>query len=168
MASAKHVVQKLGERAVKPRLIEPDEWPVILGRLAAKLSPGADVIATPPEVIEAARAVAPEFGLSPGWMNARAEEAGYVDPSAAADTRVVMREGPLEVSVPSAGHMLAMKVARFAGATDVDDAKLLLSRLRHLASVGRLDPGRGLVPVAERAQAKHNLERLWEMVHGSA
>jgi hypothetical protein len=195
MVKAKNVTESLEERAAKaPRLIEPDEWSFIFRRLAEELpqdkswrvtliggaamalgyggrraTSDADVTATPVEVIRAARAIAPEFDLKRGWMNAKAEEAGYVVSSAAEEGRSVVRQGPLEVFVPSTLHMLAMKVARLAGDTDAYDAKVLLRRLNHLNTVEQIwTLIGGLVPMAHRAQARHNLENLWEMVHGSA
>lgn len=195
MTSFKHLTGKLEERRTGvSRQVEPDEWPGILKRLAEKLpqdrqwrvtviggvamalgyggrrtTEDADVINTPPEVIRAARAVATEFALGLEWMNSKAEDADHVDPSVAADTRVVLSEPSLEVHVPSAVPMLATKIARFARKTDVSDAKILLSRLRHLDSVEDVWTHiGGFVPVADRAQAKHNLENLWEMVHGPA
>jgi hypothetical protein len=174
--------------------LNADEWRAVLRRLADKLphdrtwhvtviggvamalaygarrtTQDADVVATPPEVFEAARAVAPEFGLASDWMNAKAEAAGYVVASAAEDTQVVFSGPSLEVHVPSVAHMLAMKVARFAGGTDIEDAKLLLSKLKHFDNVEDVWTHiGGLVPVAKQAQARHNLENLWELVHEPA
>ncbi len=195
MASGKRVAEKLeAGRAGVSRQIAPGEWRAIFKRVAEKLPQGrqwrvtliggaamalgyggrrttedADVIDTPPEVLEAARAVAAEFGLNREWMNANAEEAGYVVPSAAAGTETVMSEPSLEVCVPSLEHMLAMKVARLAEYPDEVDAKTLLSRMKHLDTVEDVwNVIGGLVPVAGRSQAKHNLEKLWELIHGPA
>jgi hypothetical protein len=164
-------------RRVAEKLPRDREWRVtVIGGVAMALGFGsrrttadADVVATPWEVIEAARSVAPEFGLDPDWMNANAEAAGYVVSSVAQNTRLVLREASLEVHIPSVEHMLAMKVARFAGSTDIDDAKLLLSKLGHLDDVEAVwTLIGGLVPVAEQAQARHNLENLWDLVHEPA
>jgi hypothetical protein len=74
----------------------------------------------------------------------------------------------LAVEVPSAEHMLATKVARLAGDTDRDDARILLSKLPGLTDVESVwaHVG-GLVPLAHRAQARHNLDVLWESIHES-
>jgi hypothetical protein len=168
-------------RAVFHRLAEvvPHDrtWRVtVIGGLAMALGYGArrttedaDVVDTAPEVLEAAKALAPEFGLASTWMNAKAEEAGYVLAAVTTDTRVVFQEPSLEVRVPSIAHMLAMKVARFAGDIDIDDAKLLLSKLGAFRDADEVWTHiGGLVPVAGRPQARHNLENLWELVHEPA
>lgn len=101
-------------------------------------------------------------------MNRAAEEAGFVVGSVTGDTEVVFSAPPLEVRVPSVAHMLAMKVARFAGDTDLADATLLLGELGSFVDVEDVwTLVGGLVPVAHRPQARHNLEVLWEIVHES-
>ncbi len=175
-------------------MVEPDEWRGILRRVAEELprdrkwrvtviggvamalgyggrrtTRDADVIDTPAEVMRAARAVAPEFVLAPGWMNAKAERAGHVEPSVSADTRAVLEEPSLEVRVPRTIPMLATKIARFARDVDTGDAKILLGRLKQFGDAEEVwTHVGGFVPVADRAQARHNLEKLWEMIHGSA
>jgi hypothetical protein len=165
-------------RRVSERLPHARTWHVtMIGGVAMALGFGgrrtttdADVIDTAPEVFDAARAVAAEFGLSPEWMNRKAEECGYVVASAATDEGKVIFEAPsLEVWAPSTAHMLAMKVARFAGDTDVEDAKVLLDLLDHFADVeGLWTYIGGLVPLAYQDQARHNLSTLWEMSHEPA
>jgi hypothetical protein len=69
----------------------------------------------------------------------------------------------LVLEVPSTECMLGMKLARFAGDTDLDDARLLLRDLRPRFS----DPEDiwshvgGLIPAKKREQARHNLDLLW-------
>jgi hypothetical protein len=181
-------------RNVVQRGLSAEDWRNVLRRFAERLPPGkkwritviggvamvlgygarrtttdADVVDTDPEILIAASRVAAELGLPPDWMNKKAEEAGYVVPSATVDARTVLETASLEVRVPSTAHMLAMKVARFAGETDIADARLLLGLLGGFPSVIDLwTLVGGLVPPAHRAQAKHNLEVLWEAVHESA
>jgi hypothetical protein len=130
----------------------------------------ADVVNTAPEVFEAARTVAAEFGLDSDWMNAKAEECGYVVASAASDEgQIIFEAPPLEIRAPSTAHMLAMKVSRFAGDTDVEDAKILLSRLGQFADAAAVWTHiGGLVVLAYRDQARHNLSTLWEMANEPA
>jgi hypothetical protein len=140
-----------------------------LGYGARRTTTDADVVSPPAEVLTASRAVAAEFGLPSDWMNQNAEMAGFISSSVAIGGSVVFATDSLVVEVPSAEHMLAMKVARLAGDTDRDDARILLSKLPGLAHVedvwGHIG---GLVPLAHRAQARHNLDVLWESTHESS
>jgi hypothetical protein len=76
----------------------------------------------------------------------------------------------LVLEVPSDEQMLAMKVARFAGNTHIDDAKILLQRkqLRYDAVEDVWSAIGGRIPMASRDQARHNLVGLWEDLYGSA
>lgn len=160
-------------RRVAEKLPHDRTWRVtVIGGVAMALGYGArrttgdaDVVDTAPEVFEAARLVASEFGLSAEWMNRKAEERGYVVASAASEAEVVFRADSLEVYVPTAAHMLAMKVARYAGRTDIADAMLLLKRLGTFSNAEEIWTRiGGLVPAAHHEQARHNLDVLWERV----
>ena len=60
-----------------------------------------------------------------------------------------------------------MKVARFAGDTDIADAKILLSLLPLDDVEDVWTRIGGLVPVARQSVARDNLQALWEEVHES-
>jgi hypothetical protein len=80
--------------------------------------------------------------------------------------RVTFSAPPHEVRGPSVAAMLVLKVARFAGDTDIADAKLLLGKLGTFSGVEQVwNWVGGLVPVAHGSQARHNPEILWEVVH---
>ena len=78
--------------------------------------------------------------------------------------RTVLITSSVVFVVPSTEQLLAMKLSRFAGQGDTSDARILLQRLQRSCStvedvwnlVG------GLVLVAERPQARHNLDVLWD------
>jgi hypothetical protein len=179
------------------RLLDANEWRLVLTRLSELLpattqrrvtviggvamalgfgsrrtTGDADVIMKPeeaPEILAAASQIAPEFHLPPMWMNQSAIQADLVI-APAEPGRVVLATPSVAFEVPRTEHLLGMKLARFAGDTDIDDAKILLQELRTRfsnvedvwTSVG------GLVPVAQRGRARHNLEVLWEMLDESA
>jgi hypothetical protein len=168
----------------------PKEWEAVLSRLAERLPPGehrvmliggvamalgynsrrttkdADVIMAPDvaaEVLPVAAAIADEFHLAHDWMNEKAVKANLIVPPDRPG-KVVFSKYSLVLEVPPPEHMLAMKVARFAGDTDAADAKTLLELLRKTfsdvemlwAHIG------GRVPEAKRGTARHNLLLLWE------
>jgi hypothetical protein len=139
-----------------------------LGYGARRTTTDADVVSPPLEVLIASRAVAAEFGLPSDWMNQNAELAGFISSSVAIGGSVVFETDSLVIEAPSAEHMLAMKVARLAGDTDRDDARILLSKLAGFTDVEDVWAHiGGLVPLAQRAQARHNLHVLWESGHES-
>lgn len=176
------------------RKLGEDEWLEVLNRLAQVLPPDhqrhvtviggvamalaygsrrttedADVIMPPEvaaEVLPAAEKLAPEFGLPSHWMNQKAVEAGYAS-APPEGGRVVLSTPSLVLEVPSTERLLGMKLARFAGDTDIEDAKILAMKLRN---AGRStaedvwDVVGGTVPMASRGRARHNLENLWEML----
>jgi len=181
-----------------PKELNAEEWRTVLLSLAAKIPPtidpphvtliggvamvlgynsrrptnDADVIMTPDvaaEVLPAADQVATQYGLSPGWMNTKALDAGYVLQPIEID-RAVLTTGSVVFEVPSAEQLLAMKLSRFAGGDDIEDAKILLRRLQRSCSDVETvwDFVGGLVLVAKRRQARHNLYVLWDMLDGSA
>jgi hypothetical protein len=149
----------------------------VIGGVAVALAYGsrrttddADVIIIDPaiagEVLAAVAQIAPEFELPLDWMNEKARKAGHVPASISADK--VVREWPsLALEVPSAEQLLAMKVTRFAGDTDTKDAKILL---KVLINSGRSDVEAvwdvvgGYVPLAKQANARDNLQDVWEML----
>lgn len=174
----------------------PEQWCQVFTRLADVLSPDthrhvtiiggvamamgyggrrstddADA-ALPPEnateIIAAADSIADEFSLPRGWLNQKAVEAGKIVPPV--PDRVVFDRPSLVLEVPGVEHMLAMKVARFAGGTDDVDAKILLRRLR--LRYGNVEDVwsviGGLVLLADRDRARHNLLALWEDLNESA
>jgi hypothetical protein len=113
--------------------------------------------------------IASEFGLPDDWLNQKAVEADkIVIPQPPG--RTVFETATLALEVPSLEHMLAMKVARFAGDTDIGDATILLQNMRLRFSdvedvwtqIG------GFVPVAKRDAAHYYLLKLWEDLDESA
>ncbi len=174
------------------------QWSVVLRRLAERLPPtsqrrvtiiggvalalaygsrrttkDADVIMAADvaaEVLPAAATIAGEFALPADWMNQRAVEANLIMPPSGPGEPVLATASVL-FDVPSTEHLLGMKLARFAGDTDIEDASLLLRKLRaaRFEDVGDVwSFVGGLVPLAKRGQARHNLEVLWEMLDESA
>ena len=184
-------------RETPSRNLNGAEWRAVLEELAAKLPPDyrrhvtliggvamvlgynsrrptndADVVMTPAvaaEVLPAAEEVAAQYGLSSGWMNMKALDAGYVMPTIEPD-RIVLNTDSIVFEVPSTEQLLAMKLSRFAGHDDISDAKILLRRLQQSRSSIEdvWDLVGGLVLVAKRPQARHNLYDLWDMLDGSA
>jgi hypothetical protein len=168
----------------------PDDWKRVMRRLAAELPPDrqrrviliggvamalgygsrrttndADTVmgdADVAEILEAADRIAPDFQLAAGWLNQKAFEAGLITPPEA--ERIVLETPALALEVPSAEHMLAMKVARFAGNTDTEDAIILLKAVRsRYSDVEELWTAvGGLVPVARQDTARYNLFKIWE------
>jgi len=170
----------------------PEEWSKVFDRLARELPPtgqrrvmviggvamalgyksrrttgDADVILAPEiaeEVLAAAEKIAPEFSLPPDWMNQKALEANLIRPPVGPG-RAVFETSSLVLEVPAPEHMLAMKVARYAGDTDIGDAKILW-HLLHLDDVEEVWTRiGGLVPVAKQSVARDNLQALWEDIH---
>jgi hypothetical protein len=177
--------------------LDADEWRAVLRRLAEVLSPpqrqvtliggvaialgyesarrtttDADVIMQPDvaaEVLPAAKQIASEFQLPPDWLNKAAFDAGLLVPPKG-QGRIVLETQSLVFDVPPAEHLLGMKLVRWAGETDIEDASILLKKLRVAYSdvedvwslVG------GFVLMAKRAEARHNLDVLWEMLDESA
>jgi hypothetical protein len=180
-----------------PRSLGADEWRAVLKRLgealpatkqrhvtliggvamalaygARRTTTDADVIVpddVAAEVIPAADGIAAEFGLSAGWMNRKAQDADVVLVPQE-DGKPVLVTPSVVFEVPSVERMLGMKVARWAGETDIEDAKILLKTV--LVSHSDVEDVwsliGGLVPVAKREQARHNLAILWEMLHEPA
>jgi hypothetical protein len=178
-------------RRMTPQL-GPEEWSKVFDRLARELPPtgqrrvtliggvamalgyksrrttgDADVILAPEitqEVLAAAERIAAEFSLPSDWMNQKAVEAKLIRPPVEPG-RPVFETSSLVLEVPAPEYMLAMKVARYAGDTDIADAKILL-QLLHLDDAEdvwtRIG---GLVPVAKQSVARDNLQALWEDVH---
>lgn len=133
-----------------------------LGYGSRRTTADADAIEVRQDVSDAADRIADEFGLPKGWLNQRATDAGFlVHPDA---DHPVRRWPKLVLSVPSAERMLAMKLARFAGDVDTEDAKTLLPKLRAQYCDVEMawDVIGGFVPVAERAKARYYLLGLWE------
>lgn len=129
----------------------------------------ADVIMAA-EVLPAAATIAGEFALPTDWMNQRAVEANLiVIPSTPGEPALATPS--VLFDVPSTEHLLGMKLARFAGDTDIEDASVLLRKLRAARFEDVEDLWSfvgGLVPLAKRGQAPHNLDVLWEMIDESA
>jgi hypothetical protein len=139
-----------------------------LGYGSRRTTEDADVIMTPAvaaEVLPAAECVAAQYGLPSGWMNTKAVDAGYVVQPVETG-KVVLNTASVVFEVPSTPHLLAMKLSRFAGDTDIKDAKILLRELRSRYSDAEnlWDFIGGLVVMAKRDQARHNLDVLWEML----
>ncbi len=130
----------------------------------------ADVIMRPDvaaEVLPAADGIAAEFELEAGWMNQKAQDADHVLVPPEAGT-VVLETPSVVFEVPSTERMLGMKLARFAGGTDVEDAKILLARLKRGGLSDVEDVWTfvgGTVPMAKREQTRHNLGVLWDVLN---
>ena len=181
---------------VAARKLDQEQWRAVLSSVAAKISPGAeparvtliggvavalgygtrrttaDADVAPDvsaEVLRAAEKTAAEFGLPSGWMNTKAFDAGFVVQPLQAG-KVVLSTPSVVFEIPSTAHLLAMKLSRFAGDTDIEDAKPLLRELRRTYADAEdlWNFLGGLVVVAKRAQARHNLDVLWEMLDESA
>jgi hypothetical protein len=133
----------------------------------------ADVIINPTdvavEVLAAAEKIAPDFGLPSGWMNENARSF-IIEPPAHERGREVLATDSVVFEVPSTERLLGMKLARWAGSTDVEDGQVLLRKLKERCAdeeevwslVG------GLIPVAKRDNGRHYLATLWEMLDESA
>jgi hypothetical protein len=134
---------------MSPRTLDPADWTRVMLRLATELSPDrqrrvtliggvamalgyrsrrtttdADAIMAPgdtEEILSAAKRIAPDFQLDAGWLNQKAFEAGLIKKPEA--ERIVFETPTLVLEVPSPESMLAMKLARSAGDTDLDDAR---------------------------------------------
>lgn len=136
-----------------------------LGYRSRRTTRDADAIieaADAAELLAAADRIAPAFQLDPGWLNQKAAEAGLI--KLPVPDAVVLETPTLVLEVPSAERMLAMKLARSAGDSDLDDARLLLQDLRRgYADVEALWAVLGgLVPVAQQATTRYNLLKQWE------
>ena len=83
---------------------------------------------------------------------------------------MVFETPTLLLEVPPIEHMLAMKVARFAGDTDIADASILLKdmRLRFSDVEDVWTQIGGFVPVAKQDAAHYYLLKLWEDLDESA
>jgi hypothetical protein len=137
---------------------------MVLGYGSRRTTGDADAVELPEDVSDAADRIADEFGLPKGWLNQKATDAGLlVHPDA---DHAVRRWPKLVLSVPSAERMLAMKLARFAGDVDTQDAKALLPKIR--SQYGDVETAWGViggfVPVATRATARYYLLGLWDEV----
>jgi hypothetical protein len=85
-------------------------------------------------------------------------------PLAPPGSSVVLTTASVIFEVPSTERLLGMKLARWAGQTDIEDGKVLLLELKKRFSevedvwsaVG------GHVLLVKQGYAKHNLEVLWE------
>jgi len=111
----------------------------------------------------AARAIAEEQALPDDWLNDAAK--GYVHGFAAGD--VVLDLPTLRVIAPAPQQLLAMKLCAWRDDLDIDDARLLLSKLQ-----GSLDDvwstvAPHLVPGREQ-KARYAFEELWEVERGPA
>ena len=136
-----------------------------LGYRSRRTTTDADAIIAPAdaeEILAAAARIAPDFQLDAGWLNQKAIEAGKI--LAPRPETVVLETPTLVLEVPSCEAMLAMKLARGACNSDLDDARLLLHDLRRrYADVEALwTVLGGLVPVAQLANTRYNLLKQWE------
>lgn len=144
---------------------------MILGYGARRMTDDVDVVMTDEvaaDVLPAAMAIAPEFGLDPQWLNQQAIEASLIVRPKIND-KTVFASKSLVLEAPPVEHMLAMKLVANRRHKDWDDAALLLKRMvqRGLSSeddvwtfIG------GFVPVAKLRTARYNLSDLWERVYG--
>ena len=138
-----------------------------LGYGSRRTTDDADVMIDPKEdaseVLAAAEKIAPDFGLPSGWMNEKGRPFVVAVPEHERG-RVVLTTASVIFEVPSTERLLGMKLARWAGQTDIEDGKVLLLELKKRFSevedvwsaVG------GHVVLAKQGYAKHNLEVLWE------
>lgn len=178
--------------------LSAEDWREVLGRLSAELPAGVrhvgiigggalalaynarrttsdlDVIlpdACAAEVLAAADRIAKACDLEPGWLNQKAREAGYVDPSKLDLTQIVYASNTLELAVPPPEQLLALKLVILHRVDDdTEDAKVLLKSMRtpydDVESVWNRVGGHVLV--AKRTDAYHNLLDLWDLIDAPA
>ena len=114
-------------------------------------------------VRRAAREVASDLGLPDDWLNDGVK--GYVHGLALGE--IVLESGKIAVQALAPPQLLAMKLSAWRDDVDVEDARLLLSKLgRDRELVWRsIEPH--LVPGRE-LKAKYAFDDLWEAGHGPA
>ena len=147
---------------------QPQEL-VIVGGAALIMLYGArestrdvDAVFGAPLVIEAGRRVAAKVGLPEDWLNDGAK--GYVHGFAIGDT--VYSSPNLVVKTLAPQQLLAMKLSAWRDDIDIDDARLLLSKVSGSKDEiwssleAHLVPGREL-------KARYAFEDLWEVEHGA-
>ena len=116
-------------------------------------------------VIEAADAIAREFGLTKGWLNERARAAGYT-PEPLEEGPEIFTSETLTVVATGIVDLLASKLPAGRDKTDRDDCILLMKRLLKEGNTpdGIWDVVGGRVPLARRGAAKHNFQRYRELI----
>lgn len=145
---------------------------MILGYGAQRMTDDVDAVMSPDvaaDVIPAAVAIAPEFGLEANWLNEQAMTASLIVRPRIVE-KTVFASHSLVLEAPPVEHMLAMKLTAYRRHKDLEDASLLLKRMERSGLSSEEDVWTvvgGLVPVAKRPFARYNLGDLWERTHGS-
>jgi hypothetical protein len=120
-----------------------------------------DVAAADPDVLAAGKRVASRLGLPDDWLNDAAK--GYLHGLSPGD--IVFRSGTLVVRTPALYQLLAMKLSAWRDDVDIEDARLLLTKLGGDRTAiwqlvePHLLPGREL-------KARYAFDDLWEVVRG--
>jgi hypothetical protein len=176
--------------ALVGRALDGAEWLMVLERLADALTDGppvrivavggaamalayqarrttrdVDAVLEPrhaARIVRVANQVGEAFGLPCGWLNENAREAGYLD-APLLEGPTVLHRASLTVIVPTTDQLLALKLAAIRGQTDIDDVVTLLDRMTARAGGEEAIWSRvgGLVREADRANARHNLLKIW-------
>ncbi|WP_394850229.1 hypothetical protein LZC95_22580 [Pendulispora brunnea] len=171
-----------------------EDWRCVLDRLSAELADGPpsqiiaiggvafafafdsrrttqdfDAVLDPadaPRILAAADKIAPEFGLPSGWLNERAKHAGLLPPQVSGDVHLLLKVGCIDILIPGAEQLLAMKLMAFRDETDREDALILL-RTMNTAGLDLEDVWNrvgGFVLPAKRHNTRLNLDDLWELI----
>jgi len=110
-----------------------------------------------PDVFEQARFVADALGLPEDWLNDGAK--GYIHGFAAGD--VVFDSPTLTVRAASPAQLLAMKLSAWRDDADIEDARLLMTKLSGSRDHVWAEVARYIVPGRE-LKAHYAFEDLWE------
>jgi predicted nucleotidyltransferase len=120
-----------------------------------------DLVISAPGVRDAARAVALKLGWPEDWLNDGAK--GFMHGSSRGD--VVLESPGLVVRSLSPPHLLAMKLCAWRDDVDVEDARLLLSKLEgdKNAIWNRLETH---LVTGRELKARYAFDDLWEAARG--
>ena len=120
-----------------------------------------DLVVSAPGVRDAARAVALKLGWPEDWLNDGAK--GYMRGLSLGD--VVLESPSLVVRSLSPLHLLAMKLCAWRDDVDVEDARLLLSKLAGDKDTiwNRIEAH---LIVGRELKARYAFEDLWEAARG--
>jgi hypothetical protein len=113
------------------------------------------------DIFEAAKRVAAELDLPKDWLNDGAK--GYAHGLAAGE--ILLKDPWLLVRALAPEQLLAMKLSAWRDDVDIEDARLLLSRLEgKKEEIWRcLEP---YLPPGRELKAQYAFEDLWEAGHG--
>lgn len=114
------------------------------------------------DVFEQARFVADVLGLPEDWLNDAAK--GYIHGFAAGE--VVFDSPTLTVRAASPVQLLAMKLSAWRDDADIEDARLLMTKLAGSRDQVWSEVARYIVPGRE-LKAQYAFEDLWEERHAA-